>query len=116
MSASGFGLSLIWGFLSRWNGAHLRKAIKPAQKQNGRPFRVALTRFGAALHRPQINSLKAIRRNDRHTFVTRITLSAYKNHSACATKFEKKVFALIHFMDFSILKPSITALRYFTRQ
>src|SRR3954469_8729387 len=70
MSASGFGLSLIWGFLSRWNGAHLLKAIKPPPKQNGRPFRVALTRFGAALHRPQINSLKAIRRNDRQSTVT----------------------------------------------
>jgi rhomboid family GlyGly-CTERM serine protease len=41
-----------------------------ARKQKGGPRRNRLTFFGAALHRPQINSLKAIRRNDRYSSVT----------------------------------------------
>lgn len=40
------------------------------KKLKGGPRRNRLTFFGAALHRPQINSLKAIRRNDRYPSVT----------------------------------------------
>ena len=42
----------------------------PDRKEKGGSRRNRLTFFGAALHRPQINSLKAIRRNDRYPSVT----------------------------------------------
>jgi rhomboid family GlyGly-CTERM serine protease len=51
----------------------------PDRKQKGGSRRNRLTFFGAALHRPQINSLKAIRRNDRYSSVTSSNNSVKSN-------------------------------------